>query len=466
MADSPEKPMRVAGADAERVKREALGISGRRKHHGRAAEPLKGRAKQPGTQQRVYRYRFYPTPEQAAQLERTFGACRWVYNEALALRTVAWEKHRVSVGFAETCRALTGWRRAVETSWLQDVSSTVLQQALRHLDGAFARFFKNSAKHPKQKTKRRSRNSATYVRTGFRWIEDTERPGTGVITLAKQTVPLDVRWSRPLPGGEVPLKLTVTRDRAGRYFVAVLTEERIVPLPPVFLPGGREPKAVGLDLGLASLVTLDDGTKLDHPRLLKKYATELAHHQKELHRRKKGSRNRNKARLKIARLYALISDVRRDMLDQLTTRLVRENQVLVVEDLPVANLLRPAVGKGRQRKARLNQAIKDAAWGELLRQLRYKCAWYGRTLVIVDRFFPSTRRCSSCHTKGPRLDVSVREWTCTNCGAVHDRDRNAAVNLRDEGMRLYWLVAAALPPGRVAPPVIKASELPEILLTS
>lgn len=154
------------------------------------------------------------------------------------------------------------------------------------------------------------------------------------------------------------------------------------------------------------------------------------------------------------------------MLDQLTTRLVRENQVLVVEDLPVANLLRPAVGKGRQRKARLNQAIKDAAWGELLRQLRYKCAWYGRTLVIVDRFFPSTRRCSSCHTKGPRLDVSVREWTCTNCGAVHDRDRNAAVNLRDEGMRLYWLVAAALPPGRVAPPVIKASELPEILLTS
>jgi putative transposase len=161
-----------------------------------------------------------------------------------------------------------------------------------------------------------------------------------------------------------------------------------------------------------------------------------------------------------------MSDVRRDLLDQFTTRLVRENQVLVVEDLPVANLLRPAVGKGRRRKAKLNQSIIDAAWGELLRQLRYKCAWYGRTLVIVDRFFPSTRRCSACHAKGPKLDVSVREWTCEEYGVLHDRDVNAAVNLRDEGMRLFWSVAMALPPGRTMPPVIKASELPEVHLAA
>lgn len=230
-----------------------------------------------------------------------------------------------------------------------------------------------------------------------------------MVTLARQTEPLDVRWSRPLPGGEVPVKLTVTRDRAGRYFLSVLVEERIEPLPAAFLPGGTEPKAVGLDLGLATLVTLDDGSRLEHPRLLRKYADELARRQRELHRREKGSRNRGKARERIARLYALISDIRRDLLDQFTTRLVRENQVLVVEDLPVADLLRPAVGKGRRRKAKLNQSIIDAAWGELLRQLRYKCEWYGRTLVIVDRFFPSTRRCSACRAKGPKLDVSVRE---------------------------------------------------------
>jgi len=158
--------------------------------------------------------------------------------------------------------------------------------------------------------------------------------------------------------------------------------------------------------------------------------------QRELHRKVKGSKNREKVRQKIARLYVLISDVRRDMLDQFTTRLVRENQVLVVEDLSVVTLMRARSGKGWRRKAKLNQAIADASWGESVRQLRYKCEWYGRTLVTVDRFFPSTRRCSSCHAMGPKMDVSVRQWTCAECGAVHDRDVNAAVNLQDEGMRL------------------------------
>ncbi|MFF9016443.1 RNA-guided endonuclease InsQ/TnpB family protein [Streptomyces sp. NPDC014870] len=463
---SEEVPVRVVGAEAKRVKREALGIADPHERHGRASGAMQQRAKPEGTQQRVYRYRFYPSPDQAEQLIRTFGACRWVYNEGLALRSSAWEQHRVSVGFAETCRALTGWKRAEGREWLRDVSSTVLQQALRQLDGAFSRFFRKSAKYPKRKMKGRSRDSATYVRTGFRWVEDPERPGTGSLTLAKQSARLDVRWSRPLPAGQLPVRLNVTRDRSGRFFLSVLVEERIEPLPPVFRPGESAPKAVGLDLGLAALVTLDDGSVLDHPRLLKKYGEELARRQRELHRKKRGSKNRGKARERIARLYATIGDVRRDLLDQFTTHLVRENQVLVVEDLPIANLLRPAVGKGRRRKAKLNQTIRDAAWGELLRQLRYKCEWYGRTLVIVDRFFPSTRRCSECHTKGPRLDVSVREWACAECGTVHARDVNAAVNLRDEGMRLYWLVAAALPPGRPAPCVIRASELPEAVLAA
>ncbi|MFF7545386.1 RNA-guided endonuclease InsQ/TnpB family protein [Streptomyces canus] len=422
--------------ETERVKREVLGIGERRKHHTRKATPLKSHAKAPDTHHRLYRFRFYPTAEQAEQLERTFGACRWVYNQGLALRSGAWERHRVNVGFAETCRALTGWKRKEETAWLGDVSSTVLQQSLRHLDQAYGRFFRDDARYPRRKKKGRSRDSATYVRTGFKWMEDPGRPGTGLITLAKQSEPLDIRWSRTLPAGEVPVRLSVTRDRAGRYFVSVLVEERIAPLPVVFVPGTREPKAVGVDVGLASLVILDDGTKFDHPRLLKRYAEKLARLQRELHRKVRGSRNRQKVREKIARLYALISDVRRDMLNQLTTRLVRENQVLVVEDLSVRTLMRVARGKGRGRKAKLNQAIMDASWGELLRQLRYKCEWYGRTLVVVDRFFPSTRRCSACHVMGPRMDVSVRKWTCAECGALHDRDVNAAVNLRDEGLRL------------------------------
>ncbi|MFI8070372.1 RNA-guided endonuclease InsQ/TnpB family protein [Streptomyces sp. NPDC086033] len=422
--------------ETERVKREVLGIGDRQKHHTRKATLLKSHAKAPDTHHRLYRFRFYPTAEQAEQLERTFGACRWVYNEGLALRSGAWERHRVNVGFAETCRALTGWKRKEETAWLRDVSSTVLQQSLRHLDQAYGRFFKGEARYPRRKKKGRSRDTATYVRTGFKWVEDPGQPGTGLITLAKQAVPLDIRWSRALPAGEVPVRLSVTRDRAGRYFVSVLVEERIAPLPVVFVPGTREPKAVGVDVGLASLVILDDGTKFAHPRLLKRYAEKLVRLQRDLHRKVRGSKNRQKVREKIARLYALISDVRRDMLNQLTTRLVRENQVLVVEDLSVATLMSAVRGKGRRRKAKLNQAIVDASWGELLRQLRYKCEWYGRTLVVVDRFFPSTRRCSACHVMGPRMDVSVRQWTCAGCGILHDRDVNAAVNLRDEGLRL------------------------------
>ncbi|MET3984799.1 RNA-guided endonuclease TnpB family protein [Streptomyces sp. PvR034] len=452
MADAAEQKERVIGAEAKRLKREILGVPDQRKHQQRAAGPLKNRTKEPGTQQRTYRYRFYPSDAQTEQLLQTFGACRWVYNEGLALRVKAWEEHHVSLGFSETSRALTGWRRAPETPWLQEVSSTVLQQSLRHLDSAFSRFFKGTAKYPKPKRKHRSRDSATYVRTGFRWHEDPDRPGTGLITLAKQTEPLDVRWSRALPAGVTPVKLTVTRDRAGRFFLHALVEERITPLPTALLATTDAPKAVGIDLGLAALVTLDDGSTVDHPQLLKKHRKKLARLQKELHRKQKGSNNRGKARLKIAKLYASITDIRTDSLDQLTTRLVRENQALVVEDLAVANLMRTKT---------LRNSMADASWGTLLEMLRYKAAWYGRTVVVVDRFFPSTRRCSACHAKGERHALSVRSWTCGACGAVHDRDGNAAVNLRDEGVRLYRLVAGALPPGKKPPSIIRASDLPE-----
>ncbi|MFI7011538.1 RNA-guided endonuclease InsQ/TnpB family protein [Streptomyces sp. NPDC050145] len=461
MGEAVEEPRAVRGEAAARIKRDALGIGDRRKHHARKAKPLQSHALAPEARHRVYRYRCYPTAEQAAQLAKTFGACRWVYNEGLALREKAWREYRVSVGFAETCRALTGWRQAAETSWLRDVSSTVLQQPLRHLQAAFQGFFKGSTKYPKRKKKGRSPDSATYMRTGFSWREDPEQPGTGAVKLAMQNAPLDVRWSRPMPAGVTPVRLTMSRDRAGRFFVSFLVEEVIRPLPAVFVESSQEPQAVGLDLGLASLVTFDDGSKVDHPRLLRRYGARLKRLQQELHRKTLGSRNREKVRQKIARLYALIGDVRRDMLDQLTTRLVRENQVLVVEDLSVASLMAAGKGTGRKRKARLNESIGDASWGELLRMLTYKCEWYGRTLVVVDRYFPSTRRCSACHVVGPKLDVSVREWTCAECGVRHDRDANAAVNLRDEGMRLYWQTQMSLPPGSKTPALIKASDMSE-----
>ncbi|MEU1374055.1 RNA-guided endonuclease TnpB family protein [Streptomyces triculaminicus] len=450
---SAERPTRVTGDEARRIKREDLGIPGRSKHGERATVPMKGRSKAAGTRERAYRFRFYPSPGQVDQLVRTFGACRWVYNRGLDLRREGWERHRVSIGYAETCRALTGWRRAEETSWLQDVSSTVLQQSLRHLDGAFKRFFREAARYPRPKKKGRSRDSATYVRTGFRWVEDPERPGTGLVTLAKQSEPLDVRWSRALPPGAHPVKVTVTRDRAGRYFLSVLVEESVSRLAPVV------GKAVGLDVGITSLVTLDDGSKVGHPRLLRRYRARLARLQRQLHRKQRGSGNREKVRLAIARLYARIGDVRRDLLDQLTTRLVRENQVLVVEDLDIEGLKRRRSGMDKRLRARLNEGITDAGWGALLRRLAYKAEWYGRTLVVVDPHYPSTRICSHCQAVAGPTDLSVRAWTCAACGATHDRDGNAAVNLREEGLRLYRLVVGAEPGEREAPPLIRAVDL-------
>ncbi|WP_237302668.1 RNA-guided endonuclease InsQ/TnpB family protein [Streptomyces sp. S063] len=209
-----EKPIRVTGAEAKLLKREVLGVPDRIKHQQRMAVPMQRRTPGADTHQRVYRYRCYPTPAQADQLVKTFGACRWAYNEGLALRDKAWREHRVSFGHADSCRALTGWRNAEETRWLQEISSAVLQQALRHLGAAFGRFFQGSGRQPKRKRKGRSRDSATYVRSGFRWAEDPERPGTGLIALAKQSGPLRIRWSRPLPAGVLPVKLIVSRDRA------------------------------------------------------------------------------------------------------------------------------------------------------------------------------------------------------------------------------------------------------------
>ncbi|GAB2908010.1 RNA-guided endonuclease TnpB family protein [Streptomyces mayteni] len=437
------------GQQTKRIKQELVGIPAPRRSspEARGQSPRRPRVrpvKPAGARERAYRFRCYPTAAQAEQLVRTFGACRWVYNEGLALREGAWRRYRVSVSYVESCRALTGWRQAAETGWLRDVSSTVLQQSLRHLDAAYQRFFRRQGRYPRRKRKGRSRDAATYVRAGmgFRWAEDGGRPGTGALTLAKHAEPLAVRWSRGMPAGAVPVKVTVSRDRAGRFFVSLLVVEVVEPLPPTT-------GVVGIDLGLASLVTLDTGEKVAHPRLSRRWSGRLARLQRRWHRGQPGSANRERTRRRIARLCARMADVRLDVVDKVTTRLVHENQVLVVEELPVQNLSRR--GRGRRKRA-LNRSIRDAAWGMFLDRLRYKAEWYGRTVVVVDRFFPSTRRCSACGVRGARQPLSVREWRCGACGTAHDRDVNASRNLRAEGLRLLGARREG------APALIRAAE--------
>ncbi|MGN9777035.1 RNA-guided endonuclease InsQ/TnpB family protein [Micromonospora sp. H33] len=360
---------------------------------------------------RAYKYRFYPSPEQADQLNRTFGCVRLVYNRALETRTRAWAVDRQRTTYVQTSAWLTEWKRIAELAFLNEVSSVPLQQALRHLQAGFAAFWGKRARYPRFKSKRKSRASAEYTRSAFRWRD-------GQITLAKMDAPLAIVWSRPLPAAAEPSTVTVSRDPAGRWFVSILVDTAVAVLPPT-------DQVVGVDAGITSLVTLSSGEKVTNPHHERTDRRKLAKAQKTLSRKEKGSANRAKARIKVARIHARITDRRRDLLHKLSTRLVRENQTVVIEDLTVHNML---------RNHRLARAISDAAWSDLRAMLEYKAAWYGRTVIAVDRWYPSTKTCSGCGRINTTMNLGVRRWTCPGCGRKHDRDVNAARNILAAGL--------------------------------
>ncbi|GGS92734.1 transposase [Planobispora rosea] len=359
---------------------------------------------------RAYKYRFHPTPGQAQELARTFGCVRLVYNKALEERTRASTVEGRRISYVETSAALTQWKKTPELAFLSEVSSVPLQQALRHLQAAFANFFARRAKYPVFKSRKKSRASAEYTRSAFTWRD-------GRLTLAKMDGPLDIVWSRPLPEGAQPSTVTVSKDAAGRWFVSLLVQETIAPL-------AATGKRVGADAGLTSLVTLSTGEKITNPRHERADRRKLAKAQRNLARKAKGSGSRAKARLKVARVYARIADRRRDHLHKLTTRLVRENQTVVIEDLTVRTMV---------KNHSLARAVSDASWRELRSMLQYKAQWYGRDLVVIDRWFPSSKLCSACGTLQEKMPLGVREWQCA-CGALHDRDVNAANNILAAGL--------------------------------
>jgi putative transposase len=377
---------------------------------------------------RAFKYRFYPSDAQAAQFLRTFGCVRTVYNLALQARTTAWFTERRRINYVQTSALLTAWKKTEEYAYLAEVSSVPLQQALRHLQGAFTNFFEKRSAYPRFKSRKKSRNSAEYTRSAFVYRD-------GRLTLAKMREPLDIAWSRSLPEGQAPSTVTVSRDSAGRWFVSMLCEDVSVKA----LPTSRA--AVGIDAGITSLVTLSTGEKVVNPKFEKKDRAKLARAQRELSRKEKGSRNRDKARTRVARVHARIADRRRDFLHKLSTRLVRENQTIVIEDLAVRNML---------KNRTLARAISDASWAELRFMLEYKARWYGRELIAVDRWYPSSKTCSACGHLVARLPLSIREWTCAACGAHHDRDENAAKNVLAAGLAVSACGAGVRPQRRVS----------------
>jgi putative transposase len=284
-------------------------------------------------------------------------------------------------------------------------------------------FWAKRARYPTFKSKRKSRASATFTTSGFRYRD-------GQVWLAKMPAPLDIRWSRPLPEGAEPSTVTVSRDTAGRWHISILVECPIETLP-------AAETVVGIDAGITSLVTLSTGEKVTNPRHERRDRARLAKAQRALSRTQKGSANRARAQTKVARVHARITDRRRDVLHKLSTRLVRENQTVVIEDLSIRNMVRNHC---------LARAISDASWAELRRQLEYKADWYGRTVIAVDRFYPSSKTCSACGATTATMPLNVREWTCTACGVRHDRDVNAAKVLQAAGLAVAACGDGVRPP--------------------
>ena len=355
---------------------------------------------------RAYKERFYPTKQQAELLAKSFGCSRFVWNNSLKYRTDAYYEDGKSITHSVLEKRLVPLK--AEFEWLKDVSSVIFQQALRDQQEAFKNFWEKRAKYPKFKSKH-DKQSIRLTKSAFKYHK-------GQLFIAKSKQPLDIRWSRKL--SSEPSSITISKDKAGRYFVSMTCEFETKSM-------SISAKTVGIDLGLNHLFITDSGEKVDNLRYTKRYADKLAHLQRKLAKKKKGSNNRDKARKKVAKLHAKIADSRLDNLHKLSRKLINENQVVCVESLAVKNMI---------RNPKLAKHIADASWGEFIRQLKYKAEWAGRTISEIDRFFPSSKRCSNCGFVHELMPLNVRDWNCPECNTHHDRDINAAINIKTVGL--------------------------------
>ena len=366
----------------------------------------------PGSVRTAYRCRAYPDQTQQAVLNRTFGCVRVVWNRTLAERYRLYHAEGTSLSYAASDAALTAMKKDPDLAFLTEVSSVPLQQALRHQHQAFSAFFAKRAQYPRFKS-RRARQSAHYTRSAFSMRG-------GVLRLAKMDGPLRSVWSWPEVDvtGLDPTMVVVSREPDGRWYVTFAIDQSVPE------PLQATQRAVGVDLGITDFAVTSDGERIANPRHLERKARNLARYQRRLARCQKGSANRAKATAKVARAHRKVRNTRRDFLHRASTRLVRGNDMIVIEDLAVANMV---------RNRHLARVISDCGWGEFRRQLGYKCERYGRRLVVIDRWYPSSKTCSACGHLLAELSLSTRMWQCPSCGARHDRDVNAAKNILAAG---------------------------------
>jgi putative transposase len=361
----------------------------------------------------AYRCRAYPDQAQQQALARTFGCARLVWNRTLADRNARWQTERKGTSYTQTDAALTAMKKEPGLAFLSEVSSVPLQQVLRHQHRAFRAFFAKRARYPRFRS-RRGRQAAHYTRSAFILRG-------GVLRLAKMAAPLRFVWSWPDIDVTTldPAMVIICREPDDRWYVT-FTIDTDVPEP--LEEAGH---AVGIDLGVTNFAVTSDGDTIANPRCLERKARNLARYQRRMARCQQRSANRAKAAAKVARAHRKVRYARRDFLHRASTRLVRSADTIVIEDLNVAGLV---------RNRHLARAISDCGWGEFRRQLAYKCQRYGRRLVVIDRWYPSSKICSGCGHLIAELSLSARSWTCPACRTRHDRDFNAAKNILAAGL--------------------------------
>ena len=357
---------------------------------------------------RAYKYRFYPTKEHIKQLAHSFGCSRFVFNRFLKLKSDAYKETKEKINYNKTSELLTLLKKDVDFVWLNDISSVILQQKLRDLDRAFTNFFAGRAKYPQFK-KKHSRQSIRLTKSAFSFSDDK-------LTIAKCKDPLNIRWSRKFKGEHT--SVTISKDCADRYFVSFTVEEQIFEFPKIG-------KTIGIDVGIKDVCVTSEGIRSGSPQYTRKYEKLLSIRQRELSKKVKGSKNRAKARLKVAKVHAKISDSRSDFNNKLTTKLICENQAIAVESLNV---------KGMMKNHKLAKSISDSSWSDFFRKLKYKAQWYGRQLLEIDKWFPSSKKCSCCGYINNGLKLSDRTWECSSCKCILDRDVNAAKNILTAGL--------------------------------
>lgn len=363
---------------------------------------------------RGYKYRIYPNKQQEEQIQKTFGCCRFVYNQTLAYRKGLYESKKESINkFA--CNNYVNQVLKKEYEWLKEVDKFALTNAVHNMDSAYQKFFTEHTGYPKFKSKHNHYKSykTNFTNNNIEVIFDDNK-----IKLPK------LKWVKARIHREFTGKIksaTISQTPSGRYFVSVLVETEYIPIE-------STNRMVGVDLGIKDLLITSNGEKKGNPRLIKKYEDKLAKEQRKLANKKKGSKNWDKQRIKVARIYEKIHNTRIDNLHKISHELVSENQVIVSEDLAVSNMM---------KNHNLAKAISDCGWYELTRQISYKAKWDNRKYIKIGRFTKSSQPCHVCgYINQNTKDLSVREWTCPQCGTIHDRDINASINILNEGLKI------------------------------